>query len=99
MHRVRPSRLGNGPFGRPATLYSFPEVFDTRNYLCAVSSVEVEACREECEFQDGHPCDPDVYELCCLLVAENSWSIPDDVYKKVDLYIKLRNSMLACQLL
>ena len=89
-HIVRPSRFGNGPFGRPLSLYTLPEEEDTQQFLCPVDIAEINACKNQCVFQDKLPCDTDVFGFCCIILEEINLEISDDVFDRLDLYVMLR---------
>lgn len=94
-HRITPSRNQFGPFGRPNVMYNFPEAFNTQDYLKRVEPDEVEVCEDECIFKDERPCDPDIFELCCMEMADNNLEVPRNAFEATVLYRYLRNMMLV----
>ncbi|XP_033761355.1 uncharacterized protein LOC117343145 [Pecten maximus] len=92
-HRIRPSKMTALPCGRPALMYSIPELYGVEDGLKAVEQDKLEICESECRMKDDIPCDKDVFDLCNLLVNENEWNIPVDPYEMCDLYIQLRNQI------
>lgn len=93
-HRIAPSRNQLGPFGRPNIMYSSPELYQTRNYLNEVQLDEIEVCEEECVFKDDYTCDPDIFDLSCIEMAENNLEVPRNAIEAMMLYEHLRNLML-----
>jgi hypothetical protein len=94
-HVIRPSKNERVPFGRPNVIYTVPELYDTKDYLCEVSANEVNGCHEQCTFRSNVACDSDVFELCTIIMAEQNLNIPMDVYEALDLYLELRAAITA----
>lgn len=94
-HVIRPSRNPNVPSGRPNIMFSVPELYQATDHLCSVDEVAVEACATECTFRQPIPCDPDVYHLCNILMAESQLNVPDDPYQALNLYMHLRDVITA----
>ena len=76
-------------------MYHFPEAFNTQDYLKRVQPDEVEVCEDECTFKDEHPCDPDIFELCCMEMADNNLDVPTNAIEATVLYRYLRNIILV----
>lgn len=73
-------------------MYHVPQVYNASDYLCKVTTEEIEVCKQECIFSDEEPiCDEDVFELANLLMTENNLTMTDDPFMAVDLYVTLRN--------
>ncbi|KAK2810384.1 hypothetical protein Q5P01_000407 [Channa striata] len=94
-HHIRPSKNLNVPSGRPNVMYSLPELYRTRDFLSPVEDEHVQLCKSECVFRLSVPCDPDVYELCNVIMAESHLSLPNDPYQAVNLYMSLREAIRA----
>ncbi|XP_030585163.1 uncharacterized protein LOC115780219 [Archocentrus centrarchus] len=93
-HRIRPVHNSRSPHGRPSFMYALPDIYGARDCLQHVNMEKVEACLEECVFKD-FPCDEDVFHLCVELMAEHALGFTNDVFDTVDLYVQLRQLMLA----
>ncbi|KAJ8303346.1 hypothetical protein KUTeg_019742 [Tegillarca granosa] len=93
-HRIRRTRHQTVPSGRPNTMYHLPEAYGTHHYLCPVSSEEIQECQRYCPPKSMLPCDRDIYELCCLIMAENNKSPPRDAFEAAMLYRFLREIIL-----
>lgn len=94
-HRIRPSRLAPGPFGRPNYMYEVPEAFGAINCLMTVPDTERDICMDECSSRQELPCDKDVYELCRICMDEQDWTMPLDAYSAIELYGSLRPVILT----
>ncbi|KAL3977653.1 SLAM family member 8 [Sarotherodon galilaeus] len=94
-HSIRPSTNINIPSGRPNVMYTLPELYGTRDFLCPTEEEHVEMCKTECVFRLTKPCDPDVYELCNILMTESHLTPPTDPYQAVNLYVHLRENIVA----
>ncbi|KAL4008914.1 hypothetical protein ACER0C_002766 [Sarotherodon galilaeus] len=94
-HSIRPSTNINIPGGRPNVMYTLPELYGTRDFLCPTEEEHVEMCKTECVFRLTKPCDPDVYELCNILMTESHLTPPTDPYQAVNLYVHLRENIMA----
>jgi len=71
-----------------------PEIFSTRNYLKAVNHRDVDICRRQCVFRSGPTCDPEVFELLMMYMAENMFEPPTSAQEAVALYHELRPIVL-----
>lgn len=91
-HKIRPSASATS--GRPVVMYSFPELHRAEDRLKPVVTDEIIVCSEECTPKGQYPCDETVFELCCLLMAENDWDAPRDPLVAADLYMRLREEIL-----
>ncbi|KAF3859846.1 hypothetical protein F7725_000101, partial [Dissostichus mawsoni] len=74
-------------------MYSFPELHSAEDRLKPIAVEEVNLCTQECTPKGQFPCDKTVFELCCLLMAENGWDDPADPFAAADLYILLRDEI------
>jgi hypothetical protein len=90
MHTIRSSKNQNCPHGKPSALYRAPCVFQAHECLMPIDEVEVQCCSEECVSKSEIVGDVDLVDLMCLLVHENSWSLPTDGSSGNALYINLR---------
>ena len=72
-HKVRPTRQGVCPHGRPEVLYHCPEVYYAMDYACLVSSVAIKAMRNICQFPELSV-DADFIELVQILRQDNHWT-------------------------
>ncbi|XP_073449710.1 uncharacterized protein [Aquarana catesbeiana] len=93
-HNMRKCKRQDSSGGRPILLYLYPETRGTVNRIMPVDADEVAICKEECLPKGRYSCDETVFELCCLIMEENSWNAPEDPYSAVDLYLQLRNNIL-----
>lgn len=93
-HRMRQSPHQVSPSGRPLTMYWLPHLYNAEHHLCQVSLEKIRVCKEECSFKGPCPCDRDIFELCCLLMAENNLQPPVNSDTAKRLYNALRNNIL-----
>ncbi|KAF3842498.1 hypothetical protein F7725_024449, partial [Dissostichus mawsoni] len=91
-HKIRPRSTDDTASGRPVIMYSFPELHSAEDRLKHIA-MEVNLCMQECTPKGQFPCDKTVFELCCLLMAENGWDDPEDPFAAADLYILLRDEI------
>ena len=89
LHHLRRSRNEQLAFGRPLSMFSMPEQFGTKDYICHVDDDIIEACKNECVFKTDIPCDQDVYDFCTSTMVENMWAKPNDPKSARELYINL----------
>lgn len=75
-------------------MYTTPELYHTRNFLCPVDEAMVDICHTECSQKSPLPCDKDVFNLCLELMLENNWNYPSTAMEAVELYLNLRNEVL-----
>lgn len=76
-------------------MYNIPELYNTRNYCIAVPREQIELCKRECLFVQHRICkDEDVFELCKLLMEQNSYNYPETPEDATELYLKLRTDVL-----
>ncbi|XP_035805796.1 uncharacterized protein LOC111571037 [Amphiprion ocellaris] len=94
-HSIRPSKNLNVPSGRPNVMYALPELYGTRDFLSAVEDEHVHLCKRECTFRLTIPCDPDMFELCNIIITESHLTPPTDPYQALDLYMHLRDTIRA----
>ncbi|KAG9267245.1 hypothetical protein AMEX_G18069, partial [Astyanax mexicanus] len=94
-HIIRPSKNDNVPSGRPNAMYALPGLCRTTDFLTPIEDDDIQTCKTECTFRQSVPCDPDVYDLCNIIMAESQLTLPRDAYKAIDLYIFLRNYIKA----
>ncbi|XP_074525951.1 uncharacterized protein LOC141790170 [Halichoeres trimaculatus] len=94
-HIIRPSKNRNVPSGRPSVMYTLPELYRTRDFLSPVRDQDVQLCKNECIFRLTIPRDPDVYQLCSLLMTESHLTTSTDPYQAVNLYMHLREAISA----
>lgn len=74
-------------------MYFLPTLYDTRDYVYDVPQRNIDICKQQCRFREPIPCDRDVHELCCAIMAENRQDFPTDPQTAVDLYLELRESI------
>ncbi|XP_051782603.1 uncharacterized protein LOC127527557 [Erpetoichthys calabaricus] len=89
-HRMRANPSAILPSGKPFLLYTLPELFGYQDELVFVDHLETEVCEEESIPKNEYPCDPDIHELCCILMEENGFSMPSDPFDAVTLYQALK---------
>ncbi|MEQ2315925.1 hypothetical protein AMECASPLE_027450 [Ameca splendens] len=87
-HLIRPSKNMQVPSGRPNVMYAVPELYNTRDFLTPGQNDHVQLCRNQCVFRLTIPCDPDVYDICNILMAESQLITPADPYEAVNLYLR-----------
>nr|XP_033492050.1 uncharacterized protein LOC117263018 [Epinephelus lanceolatus] len=92
-HTIRPSKNINVPSGRPNVMYALPELYGTRDFLSPDENEHVQLCKNQCVFRQTIPCDPDLYELCNIFMAESHLTPPTDPYQAVNLYMHLREAI------
>ena len=51
--------------------------------------------RMSIQLRRGIPCDEDVHELCCSVMAENGQEFPKDPMSAVNLYVALKQTLSA----
>ena len=85
-YRTRPEVAA----GRPVIMYTLPQAYGTQNYLQNTQDNSINICREECTFPI-EPCDSDMFELCCDIMADNDWPVPKTVIEAKILYLQLRD--------
>ncbi|CAI5653177.1 unnamed protein product [Oreochromis niloticus] len=93
-HSIRPSKNINIPSGRPNLMYTLPELYGTRDFLCPTEEEHVDLCKNECVFRLTKPCDPVVYELCNILMSESHLTPPTDPYQAVNLHMHIRDTIM-----
>lgn len=92
-HPIRRSRNAGGPFGRPIVMHSAPDLYGRRDYLQPAPKNEIDFCLEEETTRVLYPCDPEMFEMCSLIMEENQIVAPSDPYQAVDLYVALRQEV------
>lgn len=83
-----------GQTGKPILLYNAPELYGAEDQLCEVENNDYIACREEIGDNRCEVCDPDIAELCRILMDENDWRNPNNCEEAVQLYLNLRHLIL-----
>jgi hypothetical protein len=91
-HTIRKSRR-NLPSGRPNVMYQEPSLYNTRSYITPMHPVELGQHRELCTARSSIPCDEDMYDLCCCLMAQNNWQPSNTANGAVEMYLNLRELM------
>ena len=76
-------------------MFTSPELYDTRDYICPVDSAELRLCLDECVEKPVIPCDETVFELCCIIMEENNWEFPCCADEAVNLYKNLRQQLYS----
>lgn len=75
-------------------MFHLPHLWNSRSFLYNVKDEDISVCKDECSFASELICDETVFELCHILIEENSLvEINDhdhDVYDAVNLYIELK---------
>ncbi len=94
-HTIRPSKNISNPSGRPSVMHALPELYNTRDFLTSAHTESVQLCKNECTFRRPISCDPDVNELCNIIISESQLKIPRDPYQAVNLYMHLRDVIRA----
>jgi len=93
-HRIRANRSEHHVAGRPLLMYTMPQMFGGRDFLQPVDRVDVDACRQYCTARGEYPCDQDVFNISCIMMAENGWNIPTNTAEAATLYTSLRGEIL-----
>jgi len=75
-HVIRPSRNIRVPSGRPNVMFNFPVIYATEDYAETVPEPIIDACRDECIFRRSIPCDVDIHDISCCIMAEENMDIP-----------------------
>ena len=89
-HKVRPTRQGVCPHGRPEVLYHCPELYGAMDYACQVSIAAIEAMRDVCQFPELSV-DADFVELVQILRQDNHWIKPSTAHEAVIQYLHMRH--------
>ncbi|KAJ8024994.1 hypothetical protein HOLleu_35071 [Holothuria leucospilota] len=92
-HPIRRSRNAGAPFGRPLVMHSAPGLYGRRDDLHPAQKNEIDFCLEEETTRVLYPCDPEMFEMCSLIMEENQIVAPSDPYQAVDLYVALRQEV------
>ncbi|KAJ8309923.1 hypothetical protein KUTeg_011788 [Tegillarca granosa] len=92
-HRIRPYRNRNIQCGRPMVMYNLPHLYRRQPQNCTVSNLQIELCENECSPNSCYPCDDTVFELCCMLMMDENYSVPSSPEEALLLYHFLRNSI------
>uniref|UniRef100_A0A8W8I469 Integrase core domain-containing protein n=1 Tax=Magallana gigas TaxID=29159 RepID=A0A8W8I469_MAGGI len=86
-HRIRPTKNGNVPAGKPCILYCLPELNGTKDYSVEFDQHVLQICRNQCLFNRNTPNDSDMHALINLLMEENGLILPESVEEAYDLYV------------
>ncbi len=89
-HTIRPSSNSNSPSGQPRQMFNHPSLWNSRDYLCPVSRVDIDACRAEVEPRSLICCDDNVYDMCINIMRGNNLVPPFNADEAVILYRRLR---------
>ena len=81
------------PHGRPSLMYRLPHLYGAEDQLCPVTDEKVQLCQQACVFKGDHPCDSDIFELCCILMTEKEMSSPHSGEDAVVVYERLRREI------
>ena len=92
-HSMRADRTLARQKGRPVIFYTLPELYGAEDKLADVNIQEVVRCQAECSPKRSYPCDRDVFDLCCILMEENGWVVPNDGYEAARLYLLLKDTI------
>lgn len=95
IHRIRKSRNSIAPAGRPDILYSFPEIFESVNYIHRLEEHHIQNCKEECIFLNNSCSAFDIAGLCEIIMQEMNIEKPINVYDGITAYIHIRAEMLT----
>ena len=94
-HLIRPSTNARVPSGKPTIMYNMPELYGAVDWKCAVPLQELNVCKNESLFREPIPCDNDVFDLCCELMADHGYTLPKDAHEGINLYGALRNEIMG----
>ena len=92
---MRRNRRANQPGARPSLLYTLPEMAGAEDHKVPVPQQELDICQTESTEKDEYPCERNVFDICCILMAENDWAAPQNGYEAAALYIKLKRQITA----
>ena len=93
-HMIRPRRNQRSPSGLHVMMYTAPHLYGAQDHICQSENEDLRICKEESREKGEYPCDDTVYDICCLLMAENDWSATHDVTAAIELYNLLRDCIL-----
>lgn len=93
-HKIRKSKNSISPSGRPMTMFKMPQHYSTESYFKYVDEKDLEVCEEECIFNTHITFDETLNEICQIIITEENLNVTNDPYELVNIYIKLRNTIL-----
>lgn len=91
-HYIRRS-ANAAPSGRPDVMYRFPSLWNAEDQIVKVTQEDFAACAEEVEFRSVIPCDPDVYEVCVVIMRRCGLLPANSCREAIDLYLLLRTEI------
>ena len=94
-HLIRPSPNVRVPSGRPNVMFNFPALYGTDDYAEPVAQPVIDACRDECIFRSSVPCDVDIYDISCSIMAQEHIDIPVCADTARETYLHLRDMINA----
>lgn len=94
-HSIRRSRNTDSPSGSPNRLFQYPLLWNTRNYMRAVSQNDIGGLQDEVEARSLVCCDPDMYERCISIMSEDSKTPPTCCNEAIALYRHLRTKVYS----
>ncbi len=74
-------------------MYRLPFLYGGIDKAIEVDMDDVEEFENQCRMKD-FPCDPEIFELSCLLIEEHNLVAPENSSEAVDLYVRLRELIL-----
>lgn len=76
-------------------MYQLPALYNTKNYSVEIRNEEVRLFKGQSLIinDDMVCCDKHVHELCTILMNENGYNAPNNVYQALDLYTDLRRNL------
>lgn len=93
-HKIRKPKNSISPSGRPMTMFKMPQHYSTESYLKYVDEKDLEVCEEECIFNTHTTFDETLNEICQIIITEENLNVTNDPYELVNIYIKLRSTIL-----
>ena len=91
-HRIRPS-TETTPYGRPHLMYTVPASYDTHDYGEIIDLEKLDDFKALCEFKTDIPCDPDLAEMCDMVMANENYDFPTDAQGAKHLYLWLKDEI------
>jgi len=76
-------------------MFYLPEVHMRSHYLCSVDDDELTECLHTVKFRSAVACDELIHEVACSIMSERDWQVPETPQEAMDLYLKLRESIMA----
>ena len=66
-------------------MHTVPNLWNSEDHLCQVSSDDIHLCAEEAEFRPIIPCDADIYSACISIMKDINWVPASDAQEAIDI--------------